>query len=345
MTRGPLTESVHSVAACALGVDGSELLVEGDVDRPVFLRSAAKPFIAAAIVRSGAAERFGFEAREIAVMSASHAGERFHVDAVRSILQKTGLDVCALQCGAHPPRYEAAAVALAARGEGYSALHNNCSGKHAGILALALALEAPVNSYLDVGHPAQRAILALCERAFGVTFDASNLGIDGCGIPAIALPLRAAALGFARYATLEGLDDADAAALARVRDAVVAWPAYIGGTDSFDSALIAATGGAVVAKGGAEGVHSDALRNVGAGLVVKVADGAKRAVAPAVVALLRSLGALDDAAAEAVAPFERTAIENVAGRTVGHVAVSGVPSLSHESSGPRRQPTESISNA
>ena len=240
---------MHSVAACAVDVHGRELIAAGDVERPIFLRSSAKPFIAAAIVRSGAAERFGFEDREIAVMSASHAGERFHVEAVRSILSKIGLDESALQCGAHPPRYPAAAIALAARGETYSALHNNCSGKHAGILALSLVLDAPVDAYLELEHPAQQAILALCERAFGVQFDDTNLGVDGCGIPAISLPLRVAALGFARYATLEGLDAADAAALGRVRDAVVAWPAYIGGTDSFDSALIATTRGAVVAKG------------------------------------------------------------------------------------------------
>ncbi len=156
VTRGPLVESVHAVAACAARDDGTVALALGAVDAPVFLRSTAKPFIAAEIVRSGTAQRFGFDGRELAIIAASHGGEPFHVAAVSGILAKIGLGPEALQCGAHPPSYEPAAAALAAAGVAPSALHNNCSGKHAGILAMCVHLGADPATYLDAAHPVQR---------------------------------------------------------------------------------------------------------------------------------------------------------------------------------------------
>ena len=202
--RGARVESVHHVAACVSDADGDVVLRVGTVEEPVFLRSSAKPFIAAASVRAGVLERFGFGERELAVMCASHNGEPGHVELVASMLERIGATVDDLGCGAHPPSYEPAAAALAARGEPPTQLHNNCSGKHAGILALAKVLGAPFAGYLEPSHPAQRAILALCERVSDDVFDADKLGVDGCGIPVYATTLRNAALSFARFATLAG---------------------------------------------------------------------------------------------------------------------------------------------
>jgi len=319
VTRGAVVESVHAVAACAADTQGNVVLAYGDVEAPVYLRSAAKPFIAAAIVECGAAARFGFDSREIAVIAASHNGEPFHADAVRGILAKIGLGPADLLCGTHPPSYEPAAAALAAAGEAPSALHNNCSGKHAGILAMCVHLGLDTATYLEPAHPAQRRILALCARLVDEPLAELPLGIDGCGIPVFATSLRSAALGFARVATLAGLSDADAQALQTVREAMTAEPAYVGGTARFDSALLAVTAGRIVGKAGAEGVHADAVLHEGLGLVVKVVDGGKRAVPPATIALLDELGAFAPGEAESLAQFARPVVRNVAGRIVGAV--------------------------
>jgi len=319
VTRGDVVESVHAIAACAADTQGNIALSYGDVDAPVYLRSAAKPFIAAAIVASGAAAHFGFDARELAVIAASHNGEPFHVDAVRGILAKIGLGAADLRCGTHAPSYEPAAAALAAAGEAPSALHNNCSGKHAGILAMCVHLGLDPATYLEPTHPAQRRILALCARLVGEPLDELPLGIDGCGIPVFATSLRAAALGFARVATLVDISVADAQALQTVREAMAAEPAYVGGTARFDSALLAVTGGHIIGKAGAEGVHADALLRSGLGLVIKVIDGGKRAVPPATIALLDELGAFVPGEAQALAQFASPAVRNVAGRIVGAI--------------------------
>lgn len=318
--RGGRVESVHNVAACAADVDGNVALRVGTVDVPVFLRSSAKPFIAAASVRAGVLERFGFGDHELAVMCASHNGEPGHVELVASMLERIGATVDDLACGAHAPSYEPAAAALAARGERPTALHNNCSGKHAGILALAKVLGAPFAGYTEPSHPAQRTILALCERVSDDVFAGDKLGIDGCGIPVYATTLRKAAISFARLATLRGLADDDAAALARAGAAMTSEPWYVAGTGRFDTDLMRATGGRVVAKAGAEGVHCDALLDGGLGLALKVVDGTRRAAAPAALAALDALHALEPGARDALRGHAVVAVKNVAGKVVGEVA-------------------------
>jgi L-asparaginase II len=319
--RGERVESVHAVAACVCDPSGAIALKIGTVETPVYLRSSAKPFIAAAVVRAGVLERFGFGEKELAVMCASHNGEPGHAELVASILERIGASVDDLRCGAHAPAYEPAAAALAEAGEKPSALHNNCSGKHAGILALATVLGVPLEGYLEPSHPAQRAILALCERVSDDAFGPEKLGVDGCGIPVFATSLRNAARAFARMATLEGLDDADATALARVASAMANEPWYVAGTGRFDSDLIRASRGRIVGKAGAEGVHGDALLDAGLGLALKIVDGgARRAVSPATIAVLDALGALDPQTRDALASHARIPVRNVAGRIVGEIA-------------------------
>jgi L-asparaginase II len=318
---------VHAVAACACDIDGNVVLALGTIDEPVFLRSAAKPFITAAGVRAGTVERFGFDERELAVMSASHNGEPFHVEAVRGILAKVGATADDLRCGAHAPSYPPAAKALAATGERPTALHNNCSGKHAGILALARVMDVPFEGYLDPGHPVQRAILGLCERVSDDAFPSNKLAIDGCGIPTYATSLRNAARSFARLATLQELDPGDADALARVRAAIVAEPDYIAGTRRFDTDLIRAGNGRIVGKVGAEAVHATALIDGGISLVLKVVDGARRAAPPAALTLLQRLGALDERQLAELDTHARTPIANVAGTAVGEIAALDASAL------------------
>ncbi len=317
--RGPLVESVHCVAALAIDARGRELLSVGTVDVPIYLRSAAKPFIAATALMAGVAGRFGLEQREIAVMAASHSGEPFHVDAVRSILRKIGLDESALQCGADYPYDDAEREGLQAQGVPRARVFHNCSGKHAGILALSRAIGADPGTYMERENPAQQRILAFCAEMSGDRFGDGNLAVDGCGIPVYATTLRHAAQSYLRLATLDGVSAEAADALRTVRDAMIAYPEYMSGTGDFDAELIRAYDGALVCKGGAEGVHATALIDGEAALVVKIIDGNERARPPAAIEALRSMEMMDDAQYDSLIRFARPPVKNRAGRVVGEI--------------------------
>ncbi len=319
VTRGGYVESVHRVALCAVRADGTVVDEAGDVESPVFLRSAAKPFIAATAVAAGVLERFKLESHEIAVMAASHSGEPFHVEAVESILCKIGLDVSALQCGVQVPFDESSAERLREAGVRPSALHNNCSGKHAGILALCLAIGADITSYLEAGNPAQRRILAFCARMSDDDPASWPIGVDGCGIPVYATGLRNGALSFARLASLTGIPPEDANALRVVRDAMIANPQYVAGTGQLDTVLMEAGRGEILSKGGAEGVHAVAAIPAGIGFVAKVVDGSGRARGPSSIAALRRLNVLDALQERMLARFARPAVYNRAGNVVGEI--------------------------
>lgn len=319
VTRGDFVESVHQVAACAVDDTGALLYSAGLLDRPVFLRSTAKPFIAAAAIEAGVGREFVLEPHEIAVMAASHYGEPIHVQAVRSILHKIEMDASALQCGVHWPYDEAAAEALRRAGEEPTALHNNCSGKHAGILALCKVLGSDPATYLSEQNPAQRKILEFCARLSDDDVSTWPLAIDGCGIPVYATSLRKAALSFARFASLHGIAEADAKALRTVRDAMIAYPQYVAGSGAFDTELMIAAKGTVAAKSGAEGVQGVAAIPTGCGYVAKVLDGSSRARGPSTVAVLRRLRVLNEAASAQLVRFERPAVYNRAGNPVGEI--------------------------
>jgi len=308
VTRGDLVESLHEVHLCAATPSGEVALRSGDIESPVFLRSTAKPFIAAAVLAAGARERFDLTMPEIAVMSASHMGEPFHVDAVRAILAKIGMDESALLCGPQDERSP-------------DPVYNNCSGKHAGILALCTILGADPAGYREAGHPAETAILDFCARLSGDDAAAWPLGVDGCGIPVYATSLRKAAMAFARFASLTELAPRDAMALLAVRDAMVSYPAYVSGTHEFDTRLMAAAGGAVACKVGAEGVHGVALIPQGLGIASKVLDGTGRARPPATMAALRAL-AVPVAEAADLRGFAHPTVYNRAGRAVGSIRVA-----------------------
>jgi L-asparaginase II len=323
VVRGLTVESVHRVAACAVNRNGAVIYALGTIDVPVLLRSTAKPFIAAAAVREGVVERFGLTSREIAVMAASHSGEPFHIDAVQSILRKIGIGEEALQCGAHAPYDPTAAQALVLEGLPYTAIHNNCSGKHAGILALCDVLGSDPATYLSPESRVQRSILDFCARMCGQRVDDLPLAIDGCGIPVFATPLRNAALAFARLASLEGIDDRDAQALHVVRTAMMEHPEYVGGTGEYDTALMSHGNHEIAAKSGAEAVHGAASIARGVGVVLKVIDGGSRAVPPASLTLLRTLDLIEREELEALADFLHPIVRNRAGTVVG--AIEAIP--------------------
>jgi len=315
--RGSLLESEHRGRVAVIDADGNAVLRLGDVARPVFPRSAVKPLQALPLVETGAADRFGFGDDELAVASASHAGEPAHVALVEHMLARAGLDAAALVCGAHPPIHAPSAQALARSGREPSALHNNCSGKHAGFLCVACAMEANPAGYADPAHPVQRAVKAAIEGIAGVALEDRSRAIDGCSVPTWALPLEKLAHGFARFGTGRGLDPHRAEAAARIRAACAANPYLVAGTGRFCTRVMAHFGGRVLVKGGAEGVLCGALPEAGLGIAVKCDDGAARAAEVVMAALISRLLALDDADRGALAPLVQPGLRNWNGVEVG----------------------------
>ncbi len=289
--RGGIVESVHRGALVVSDALGHTLLALGDTQRTVFPRSAVKILQALPLVASGAADHWGLGHEELALACASHNGEDQHAATALSALRKAGLDDSALACGAHAPYLAQAANALAVRGEAPCALHNNCSGKHAGFLGLAAfrALRDPqmaTQGYEQAHHPVMREVTQAMGDAMGVDLGASAYGIDGCSIPTFAVPLTAMALAFARVATGTGLSASHAQAAQRLRQAIAHAPFMVGGTDRFDTDVMRRLGARVCCKVGAEGVYCAALPDQGLGVALKMDDGNNARAAEVVMAAL-----------------------------------------------------------
>ena len=285
--RGALVESVHRGRLAFCDPAGDVLEAVGDPEAYIYARSSAKPIQALPLVLSGAAEAFGLTDRELAAACASHNAEEPHLTAVRSILKKAGLREDDLQSGAHLPLYEPEADELIRSGEEPRPVHGNCSGKHAGMLAVCVHEGYETSTYRDPGHPLQRRILGLIAEVCGLREDEVLVAGDNCGVPAFALPLRSFATGLARISTGNVLPDELAGAALRIRDAMVEHPYMVAGTGRFDTELMASTD--LLVKGGAEAVLAVGSRK-GWGIALKISDGALRAVRPAALAALRGMG-------------------------------------------------------
>jgi len=303
--RGPAVESMHRGAFAVVDADGALIASAGDIDRPVFPRSAVQALQALPLVAGGAADRFGLGDAELALACASHNGEPEHVATAAGMLAKAGLDAGALECGTHWPALDTAGRELAAHGEAPTALHNNCSGKHAGFLCVGCLLAAAagrdarefVRGYVEPGHPVMREVGAALQRTTGADVDAAPAATDGCSIPTYAFPLRALALAFARVATGVGLAPDHARAAMRLRRAVAREPLLVAGHGRADTRVMERLGERVCCKVGAEGVYCAALPERGLG--VGAAD--ERALLKHIGLVSRRLGksalALEQAAA------------------------------------------------
>jgi len=294
VTRGSLVESCHRGAVAIADADGRVLLGVGDIERPVYPRSAIKAFQALPLIESGAADAFRLGDKELAIACASHSGEDAHIDAVRSLLAKAGLDEQQLACGAHWPISERASRELMRAGKTPTAIHNNCSGKHAGMLAVAVHRGLDPVGYERLDHPVQQEIRRILSETCGVALEEDAIGIDGCSVPTFALPLAAVATGFARLASGRRLEPARAKAARRLMDACFAAPDLVAGDGRFDTIVMRGLGDLAFAKGGAEGVHCAALPALGIGIAVKVDDGIKRGAEMVLAVLLAKLVASGD---------------------------------------------------
>ena len=318
VTRGDYVESRHHGAYAVVGAAGKLLAHAGDIESPIFPRSAIKAFQALPLLESGAAEQFGFTDEEIALAVSSHNGEPEHVRVARSMLTKAGVKEADYECGSHWPYDLPALRAMIAKGESPADVHNNCSGKHAGMLAAAKGLNAPTKGYSRLDHPLQQAIAKAMGEICDCDVTNAPCGIDGCSVPTWAIALKNLARGFQRFSSGEDLSETRKAACQRIIKAAAAHPFMVAGTGRFCTDLMTAVPRAFV-KTGAEGVFCAAIPHAGIGIAIKCEDGAHRASETACAAVLASLDVWNDSEREKLKGFTRQPIKSRRGDMVGEV--------------------------
>lgn len=315
LVRGDEVESSHRVHGVVAGLEDGEARC-GEPEMLAYWRSSAKPVQALPVVSEGAAERFGLDGQDLALCCASHAGTPRHVRGVRRLLRKADLEPSALACGPHRPFQDEAARALDRSGEEYAPIHNNCSGKHAGMLARAAHAGDPTDGYLEHHHPVQRRYRRSLARWLDVDPDRLGWAIDGCGVPTPYLSLRQMARAYARLA--RAARDGEEAPAAVV-EAMIEHPELVAGEGRLTTRLLRRGDGTLLAKEGAEGVLCLAGLDQGWGLALKVLDGSKRAMGPAAAGLLRELELLAPEARERVGRERRRPVRNTLGEEVGRL--------------------------
>lgn len=319
--RGVAVESRHRGAFVVVDADCAVMQSVGDIERPVFPRSAVKAFQALPLIESGAADRYQLTNQELALTISSHSGEPQHVETARGILKKAGRDENCLECGAHWPMSREAERALAASGQKPSTLHNNCSGKHAGFVCLACGTGADPKDYIRADHFVQREIRAAGEEITGFKVRDEWAGTDGCSIPTYAVPLKNLAWGFAKLGTGRGLEPQRSNAAARLRKAAAEHPFMVAGTGRFDTAAMEIFGERLFMKTGAEGVYCAALPELGLGIALKADDGEVRAAQAVLAGLVHRLLPMSDVERQKLDSVALPTLRNWNGMDVGKISV------------------------
>jgi L-asparaginase II len=321
-TRGELVESVHRVSTAVMQADGRLVAAAGDASRVAYWRSAAKPFQALPLLEDGAADALAMTTEELALACASHSSEPRHLEVAAGLLRRIGATEAELACGPHSPISAAVAELVLRQGITLTPLWSNCSGKHAGMLALARHHGWPSAGYEQPGHPVQERILTEVAKWTGIRSQAIPIATDGCAAVTFGLPLSAMALAWARF----GTDAAPAAA--RLRAAMSAHPDLVAGTGRLCTELMAAFPARVLAKVGAAGIYCAALPELGVGVALKVADGDSEVSAPALLAVLSAVlqraGVADRYDLAPVAAHASRPILNTRGARVGTLRAAGV---------------------
>ncbi len=313
VTRGPHVESIHRGAVAVADARGALRLSLGNVERAIFPRSALKPIQAVPLIESGAADAFAVSDEELALACASHSGEPQHTERIAAWQRRIGCSAADLACGPHRPVHEPTASAMIVRGERWTSLHNNCSGKHTGFMTLARGLGAPVANYQEHDHPVQRAVEATLKEMAGLT-GPLPYGIDDCTVPNFAVPLAALAGAMAQIAAPAALPFGRADVRRRILAAMMDHPELVAGTGR-PCTLLMQQNPRIAVKTGAEGVYVAILPELGFGAAIKIDDGASRAAETAIAALLIALGATpDDGAAAGMA---RAPVLNTRGVQIG----------------------------
>lgn len=322
--RGPIIESRHRGVITIVEPDGAIIASLGDDGLITSTRSTIKPIQAIPLITSGAADSFNVSERELAVVCASHEGERIHTETVADMLARAGLDESALRCGPQMPYSQETAKEMESSGKPFTQLHNNCSGKHTGMLMTAVVRGVSLDDYISIEHPVQREIVSVFAGLAGLDQNLPT-AIDGCSAPTFGVPLRSLAIAFARLVNPSELDPKIASAARRIVKAMITHPEMVGGTKGrFDTDLLRAASGKLICKVGAEasycvGVLPSAKFPRGIGIAIKMEDGSYRGLGPTVVEILRQLAILDDNQVSQLASYHKPLIENRRGLNVGEV--------------------------
>jgi L-asparaginase II len=307
--KGKTVESIHCGSVAVVDSSGKLIYSVGDPNFITFLRSSAKPFQAIPVVESGVAEAFGFTQQEIAIISGSHNGEKKHVKAVQSILRKIGLNKSFLGCGTHVPHYYTT-LGITPPQKKFSPLQHNCSAKHAGMLAMCVYKNWNLKNYLKPNHPLQKLILKKISELCECPQVKIKIGIENCGAPTFALPLKNMAIGFSKLVTFRSKDEITSQSLQVVADSMWKYPEMVSGKGRLDYALATTSRGKIICKAGAEALHCGAILDKGWGLAVKIMDGSQRAIAPASVEVYRQLGILKQSHLKKLGQFVSPPIYN-----------------------------------
>ena len=316
VTRGELVESRHTVHAAVVNASGALVGSARDASLVTHWRSCAKPFQVMPFVESGGLDELGWTEEMLALACGSHGGEPEHVVVAAEMLRELGLEEGDLACGPHEPLSVRGARLLRESGGRPSRLHNNCSGKHAAMMARAHTADWNPHGYEKADHQVQRSILDNVARWTGVPAAGLRLAVDGCGVVEFSLPLEKMALAWARFGDASRRGEE---VPARILGAMSAQPFYVGGTDRFDTVLLEETQGRVVPKLGAEGVHCATVPEMGLGIAVKVEDGSQRAQYPAVLRLLQLIGALPASLSPRLQEILTRPVKNTRHESVGVV--------------------------
>ncbi len=314
--RGRIVESIHRVHVAVAHADQGLIASAGNPAHFSFVRSSIKMFQVLPFVEAGGVERFQLTGQELALCTASHGGENFHVSTARSILAKAGVTEAALACGPHLPLHEPTANAMLCAAEAPGRIHNNCSGKHAGMLAHCVQQQWVTNGYHRATHPMQQRVVSTLARWMRLDEGDVESGIDGCGLPTFTMPLDAVAAGCAKFAAAVADNDP---APAKIFNAMVAHPEFVAGTDRLDTDLMRVAGSRLFAKVGAEGFYTAAIPSMRIGVALKVEDGSKRAAEPAILAVLKHLDAIDANQFARLAKYSAPQLVNTRDEAVGHL--------------------------
>lgn len=316
VTRADTIESLHRVHAAVVGADDKLVASARDPHLVTMWRSCAKPFQVLPLLNSGGFDELGWGDEELALACASHGGEPEHLIVAQRMLESIGLEEGDLACGPHEPLSPRGVKLARESGRAFSRLHNNCSGKHAAMLARAHTAGWPTQGYERADHHVQRSCLGEIASWSGVPMEDIPLGIDGCGVMVMALSLERMALAYARWSSAVASGDEMPS---RTAAAIRAHPHLLGGTERFDTMIIEETDGRVITKVGAEGVHSISVPEMGIGAAIKVEDGALRAQHIAVIRLLQQIDVLPAELSPRVAEWASKNVRNTRGEIVGEV--------------------------
>jgi L-asparaginase II len=319
VTRGGIVESEHNIKAVIVSSDGAVVESWGDVDSLVYPRSAIKAMQALAFIEMDGAEHFAFSDEEIAICCASHNGEPEHVKTVQRMLDKLGSSETNFECGCHWPMRVEAGYLLAGEGRVPSQLHNNCSGKHAGMLGLSKLLGVPSQGYIGINHPVQKKIADTMAEMCEYDYSTAPWSPDGCSAPTWAMPLTNLALAFAKFASPENLSVVREKACKTLYDAVVKHPFMVAGTDRYCTDMMTVLQKRVFLKVGAEGVYIAAIPELKIAIALKCEDGAFRAAESVMTALLDHVGITSFVADDIMQKYRSVTLTNWEKRTTGAI--------------------------